>query len=370
EPEAPAGETQSVADGETHVESGGENKVESDPETNTETGSGETPTPRQRRRLPGLKQILASSGAGLRSGWGRVRAPFRYIRNFYEPWMLSSLLLLGSGALIYAFWVFNWRPELDDLRRLTLPFVLGATGLGVVATIAWGFLQPSARNPLTAPLFLRRLYRPWMLPAVSLLAIAALIYGFWKVGARNPAAIQPKSKPDDSISLRFEDVELRGRKQGTPFFTIMADKVEVSRDSSTVRFLKGKNKTKPHGEFYNLKDWEEDATGALPRRRAITWESNEAIFNTQDQNLSMKGDVRIKTDVGDTILTEEMLWNRNAETLTSNTRTRVHTHKDTYLQSNKLKVETRTKALFLDGQVFIDMKIGEDKIVDVEELEN
>lgn len=315
-----------------------------------------------------LGKILAQGWRGIKRLWGWIKLPFRHIRSYYEPWMLSSILLLGAGGLILAFWIYNWRPRYDDPRVLGLPVVLGFMALMIAGLISYAFLYPNARNPFTAQLYLRRLYRPWMLSVVSLLAIGAMIYGFWRLNASNPAAPKRAEKqPDQSVSLRFENVELRGRKQGTPFFTILAEKVEVSKNNELVTFLKGK--TKPHGEFYNLKDWEEDASGALPKRRAITWEANKAVFNTTDQNLSMLGEVKIRTDAGDTITTEEMLWNRNEQTLTSNTRTKVHTHQDTYLQSNKLKVETRTKALFLEGQVFIDMKLDQEKVVDVEKFE-
>lgn len=320
------------------------------------------------RVFKGLWQGLKWLGRGLRRLWGWCRARIRDLRNRYESWMLNSLLLVGAGALIYGLWVLKWYPEPLDPRLTILPGTLIALMIFCLGLIGYSFWKPKAQNPLTTPIELQRLYQPWMLSLVSLLAIGGMIYGFWKLNASNPAAIQPKTKGDDSISLRFEGVELRGRKQGTPFFTIQAEKVVVSKNNDEVTFLKGK--TKPHGEFYNLKDWEEDASGALPKRRAVTWEADKAVFNTVDQNLSMLGGVKIKTDAGDTILTEEMLWNRNEQTLVSHTRTKVHTHQDTYLESNRLKVETNTKALTLEGQVSIDMKLNQEKVIDVDKFEH
>lgn len=314
-----------------------------------------------------LGRLLKRGWHGLKWVWSRIRRPFRHLHTYYEPWMLSCLMLTAAGALIYGVWVFNWQPAETDLRRALLPAMLITAFVGCLLIIAYSLWRPNARNWLTTPLFLSRLYRPWMLSVLSVLAIAGMFYGFWKLNASNPAAPAPKPQPDSRISLRFEQVELRGRKQGTPFFTILADRVEVGKDDK-VTFLK--DKQKPHGEFFNLKDWEEDPTGSLSKRRAITWEANEAVFDTIAQNLTMKGAVRIKTDAGDTIATEEMVWNRNDQTLTSNTRTRVHTHQDTYLQSNRLKAETKDKNLTLTGQVFIDMQLNEEKVVDVDKFEH
>ena len=315
-----------------------------------------------------MRRLIGSAWARVKSVWHWLMTPFRHVQRYYEPWMLSSWILLGVAAAISAYWLLGLlsEAERESFPYMMLPWLLAMIGLGLLALIGYSFWRPNARNLLTTPLYLRRFYRPWMLTVLSLLAIVGMGLGFWKLRPSNPVAPEPKPVPDQSISLRFEKVELRGRKQGTPFFTILAEKVEVTKDNRYVNFLKGNGK--PHGEFYNLKDWEEDPTGAEPKRRAITWESNEASYDTIEKNLVMRGEVRIKTDAGDTIETEEMIWSQSQETLISNTRTKIHTHQDTYLNSNKVKVETRSKSLFLEGQVFIDMKIGEDRIIDVEEF--
>lgn len=319
-----------------------------------------------------MKNLLRKLLTAFRRAWRWLSAPFVHMRRHYEPWMMSSFVLMCIAAGLSWYWVYNTRFDdslTREVLRIMLPFLLLILSLVILGATLFTFWRPKARNILATQLFLGRLYRPWMLSVLSVMAIGAMGYGFWKMQAKNPAAVLPdKPITDPGISLRFEDVELRGRKMGTPFFTIRADKVEVSKDNRYVTFIKGKNK--PHGEFYNLKDWEEDPSGGTPRRRAITWEANKAIFDTQDQNLTMEGQVRVKTDAGDRIQTEQMIWNRNEEMLSSDTRTLVDTHYDTHIGSNKLKVNTRTKALDLEGRVFIDMKIGEDEIINVEELDN
>lgn len=225
---------------------------------------------------------------------------------------------------------------------------------------------------LNTPIYLRRYYRPWMTPVLGLMTVLAMVYGFWWLRANNPVGVQMAEKPDEQIGLRFYDVELRGRKEGTPFFTIMADEVEVSRDQRYVTFLKKDNK--PRGEFYNLKDWEREILPEAPpdpeaTRRSARWTASRAEYDTRMQDLKMTEGVEIVTDLEDVILTDEMIWRKQDETLSSSTRTKVRTHKKTYLESDQLKFETRDKALFLEGRVFIEMKLGKDQGVNVDELD-
>lgn len=221
---------------------------------------------------------------------------------------------------------------------------------------------------LNTPIYLQAYYRPWMLPMLGLVALLGMGYGFWWLRANNPVGVQLAEKPDEQIGLRFYDVELRGRKDGTPFFTILADEVEVSRDQRYVSFLKKDNK--PRGEFYNLKDWESETSDDpdAPRRSA-RWTADQAEYDSRMQNLKMTDEVKIVTDLEDVILTDEMIWTKQDETLSSSTRSKVRTHKKTYLESDQLKFETRDKTLFLEGRVFIEMKLGKEQGIHVEEFD-
>ena len=301
--------------------------------------------------------------------WHWLSQPIRYLQRYYEPWILSSNYLLLFAGMLYGYWYYAYQYEKHYILiaiKFGIPAILIFMAALIFAVTLYHFWRPQVPVLLTRSLNLRKLYQPWMLSVISLMAIGGMVFSFWKMNARNPAAIQHKPEASSNLSLSFEGVELRGRKNGTPFFTIEAEKVEVSKDNRYVNFLKGK--TKPHGEFYNLKDWEEDPTGSEPKRRAITWEANSAKFDTTEQNLDMKGQVRIKTDLEDTIQTDDMLWKKADETLSSNTRTRIHTHHDTYIGANKLKVETKKKALYLEGKVYIDIKIGEEPLIDAENV--
>ena len=101
----------------------------------------------------------------------------------------------------------------------------------------------------------QRLVSPWVFSGIGMVFIAFVLGGLWWLSPKNPVAVELPTRPDEQIGLRFYGVELRGRKQGTPFFTIFADEVEVSRDQRYIEFKQGSKapKTKPHGEFFNLK---------------------------------------------------------------------------------------------------------------------
>ncbi len=216
----------------------------------------------------------------------------------------------------------------------------------------------------------KRMVSPWVFSGVGMLLIGCILGGFWWLSPKNPVAVELPTRPDEQIGLRFYGVELRGRKQGTPFFTIFADEVEVSRDQRYIEFTKGSKEpiSKPHGEFFNLKDWEALDGDGSDNPRSMTWEANLATYDSQLQNLHMEKEVEILTDLQDIIQTDDFLWSKQDQTLTSSTRSKIKTHQETYLESNNLKVETETKNMYLEGRVFIEMKIGEDQVINVEEL--
>jgi hypothetical protein len=206
-------------------------------------------------------------------------------------------------------------------------------------------------------------------PVLALALMFGLGYGFWKLGAHNPAAPQNAApKPDDQIGIRFFNVELRGRKNGTPFFSIFADQIEVSRDNRYVFF---KGKTKPHGEFYNLKDWDSELSaevvGGASRPRNLRWEANRAEYDYSLENLMMYDKVKIITDAQDVVETDEMFWSKHDEALRSSTRSKVLTHKKTYFEANKLDVKTRAKEMLMEGKVYIEMYVGNDQRINVKE---
>lgn len=215
---------------------------------------------------------------------------------------------------------------------------------------------------------LRQLLRgflPFASALFSLALIALLGYGFWKLGAHNPVAPAGKPRPDDQIGVRFYKVELRGRKNGTRFFSIYADQIEVSKDNRHV-FFQGK----PHGEFFNLKNWEAQLSPELTedenRARHLRWEAQRAEYDMQLENLTMFDQVRIVTDAGDVVETDEMFWSKQEEALRSSTPSRVLTHKKTYFKADRLDVKTREKEMLLEGNVYIEMYVGQDQKIAVE----
>lgn len=223
---------------------------------------------------------------------------------------------------------------------------------------------------LNKPYYLRYAFRPWMLPVMVLMIIGLSGYGLWKMSARNPAAIEPPVEAQDQVELRFYDVELRGRKEGTPFFVIFADEVEVTRDNRYVNFKEGANK--PHGEFFNLKDWEKDlgnTDSTEDTRRNIVWEARKATYDRNQQDLRMEENVEVVTDTKDLILTDELLWRKQDESLSSQTRSKVYTHKGAYMTANTMDVKTKDKEMYLEGRVYIEMPIKDEQQLDIEAFE-
>ncbi len=218
--------------------------------------------------------------------------------------------------------------------------------------------------------YLRYAFRPWMLPVMVLMIIGVSGYGLWKMSARNPAAIEPPVEEQDQVELRFYDVELRGRKEGTPFFVIFADEVEVTRDNRYVNFKEGANK--PHGEFFNLKDWEKDLgnpDSSEDTRRNIVWEARKATYDRNQQDLRMEENVEVITDTKDIILTDELLWRKQDESLSSQTRSKVRTHKGAYMTADTMDVKTKDKEMYLEGRVYIEMPIKDEQQLDIEAFE-
>lgn len=226
----------------------------------------------------------------------------------------------------------------------------------------WGTLNKSY--------YLRQAFRPWMLPVLVLLIIGTSGYGLWKMSARNPAAIEPPAEAQDQVELRFYDVELRGRKEGTPFFVIFADEVEVTRDNRYVNFKEGSHK--PHGEFFNLKDWEQDlgnTDSSEDTRRRIVWEARKATYDRNQQDLRMEENVEVITDTKDIILTDELLWRKQDESLSSQTRSKVRTHKGAYMTADTMDVKTKDQEMYLEGRVYIEMPLKDEQQLDIETFE-
>lgn len=228
-----------------------------------------------------------------------------------------------------------------------------------------GFLLRTLRGFFRALARGLRVCLPLLSPLLSLGVIVLLGYGFWKLGVHNPVGPASKPRPDEQIGVRFYKVELRGRKHGTRFFSIFADRVEVSKDNRYV-FFHGK----PHGEFFNLKNWEaqlsSDQTQNENTARHLRWEAQRAEYDMQLENLMMFDQVRIITDAGDVVETDEMLWSKQDETLRSSTPSRVLTHQQTFFKADTLEVKTREKEMRLEGNVYLEMYVGKDQKIPME----
>lgn len=215
-----------------------------------------------------------------------------------------------------------------------------------------------------------------LLPVVILLTIAILS---WQRGLRNPVSPQAVTPSNPRIELRLLDVELRGRKAGSKTWAIWAREVEVSRDQNSV-YLKGK----PHGTFYNIKDWSrKESPAPLPpavlpapagtgfaippppvaprptaspeRLHTIKWRAQIGEYTFAHpgitEQLVLRGDVAIESDERDTVSTREVQWLPEENRLICPTRTRLRAHEGTVIEADRAVTNTQLEVLELYGKI-------------------
>jgi len=210
-------------------------------------------------------------------------------------------------------------------------------------------------------------------------------YWLWRNPIYNPAGPQVQAAKSQ-IEVRFKDAVVKGRKQGTPYWTVYAKTVESERQSSKVFF-----KDKPNGEFYNLKDWSKNsennspqnvvtgpgvnvtnpagntptstpATPTAERLRTFIWNADEAEYDQETEDLTLRKNVSIVTDDKDTIKTDELLWKNSEEKAVSNKRTTI-TGKDgkPVIYADRLEADVKLDILNLKGNVEIITELTEDQ---------
>ncbi len=203
---------------------------------------------------------------------------------------------------------------------------------------------------------------------LSICSIATITYWLWKHPIYNPAGPQIQEARSE-IEVRFKDAVVKGRKNGTPYWTVFSKNVEVERDTPWVFF-----KDKPHGEFYNLKDWSKSEQNPEnneqtnnqenkdERLRTFTWNADKAEYNTETEDLNLKQNVKIITDDKDSIKTEEMHWNNANQKAVSDTRTTIIGHKGhPVIYADKVEGDIKLDILNLKGHVEINTELTEEQ---------
>jgi hypothetical protein len=210
---------------------------------------------------------------------------------------------------------------------------------------------------------------------LSLCGIASVTYWLWQHPIYNPAGPQIQ-EAKSQIEVRFRDAIVKGRKNGTPYWTVFSKNVEVERDTPWVFF-----KDKPHGEFYNLKDWSkseqnpENTNNIQPnlnpspspdskneRLRTFIWNADKAEYNTDTEDLNLKQNVNIITDDKDSIKTEEMHWNNSKQKATSDKRTVIVAHKGhPVIHADSVEGDVKLDILNLKGHVEITTELTDEQ---------
>lgn len=220
---------------------------------------------------------------------------------------------------------------------------------------------------------------------LSVIAIVGGIgYWVWKNPIYNPVGPQSQEVRSD-IEVRFIDAVVKGRKDGTPHWTVYSKVVESERNSPMVYF-----RNKPNGEFYNLKDWTKQidtdekapkttvqntffaappAPGTSPtpspneqKYRAFTWNADQAEYNTETEDLVLKNHVDIITDDKDKIKTDELRWNNNSKKAISDKRTNITASKGyPIIDADHVEGDVKLDVLDLKGHVEINTELSEDQ---------
>lgn len=209
-----------------------------------------------------------------------------------------------------------------------------------------------------------KLYRPWQLYILILMGLIVLGYWFIKSKPYNPAGVTPPVKKDAQVELRFKKVEIRGRKEGRAYWIIQSNEVDVSKPDQRFVYFKKKNR----GSFYNLKDWskpmdstgsptkdEETGDGTPPERlRTFTWKADYAEYDTSEENLTLRNNVRIVTDDKDIITTDVLRWLNKEEKVYCDSKTKIVDHKGTpVIVADKVIGDVKLDVLDLKGNVLI-----------------
>jgi LPS export ABC transporter protein LptC len=198
-------------------------------------------------------------------------------------------------------------------------------------------------------------------------SVGAVAYWLWKNPIYNPAGPQIQ-EAKSQIEVRFRNAIVKGRKNGTPYWTVYCKNVESARESSKVFF-----KEKPNGEFYNIKDWSKETESSpnmvnpspspsAERLRTFKWDSDEAEYDTETEDLTLKKNVVVVTDEKDTIKTDELQWKNADQKAVSHKRSNIVAHKGyPIINADNLEADVKSDILNLKGNVEIITELTEDQ---------
>lgn len=200
----------------------------------------------------------------------------------------------------------------------------------------------------------KRYWRPVLAALLGSGVIVTAGWWLWRNQATNPVAVPVKAQPDPKIELRFHQVELKGRKDGTPNWEIKADQMEVSRDQRFAYF-----KGEPRGHFFNLKDWSGKPEGEQ-KSRSFDWSAKLATYDSVDENLTLEGQVHLVTDAKDTLDTEIIRWLSKDEKIYIDKPLKVVGSKKTpKIEAQKATADVKLEIIEFEGKVKIETTVQE-----------
>ena len=203
--------------------------------------------------------------------------------------------------------------------------------------------------------------RPW---PIYLSAIAVVGGGVYYTRAQRAAGVAdpilpPSVQLQQNIEIQFGDVVMQGRQKGVQRWAITSPKVALSKDGRFTYF-----DPDPKGEFYNLKDWNEQEGGApSDKTRSMTWTAKKAQFDSFTEDLVIEGKAVITTDTKDVIKTEKVEYKSRAKLVNMPQPVDIVTEKGTHVTADSLEANADAEVFELKGNVdFLTPLNDEDKL--------
>lgn len=248
---------------------------------------------------------------------------------------------------------------------------------------------------------IRAFLRNWKVFLVFLLILAGGVYALrqQKGQAMNPFLPAPV-RMQPQIELQFNQVVMQGRQKGVKRWNIWSKQVQISQDQQFVYF-----ENRPHGSFYNLKDWAATESAPLtqpsgpplpfpgavrvgsmgqplsavvppplpndPRVplpspspsyytgkvRSADWVADRAEFDTYAESLRLKGHVIITTDEKDQVKTDTVEYRSREKLVLMPQPLTFRSHEEATVAARQATADMRIDTLDLKGRVKVHSRL-------------
>ena len=207
------------------------------------------------------------------------------------------------------------------------------------------------------------MHERWFRRVAALIGVGAVLGASMWFLRHQPRVVSPVLPADTpplepQIETAFDQVVLQGRDQGTLRWRIESDRVTASQNQQFITFER-----KPHGVFYNLRDWKDqpDETmrppGATPepvtpdRTRQVRWHSERAEYDSMLEEMTMTGTASFTMPEGDRLVADRVVYRVRRHQMMADAAMRLWTRDHMRLQAHRATVDTEIEQIELAGAV-------------------